>query len=230
MSGAIGNPAGRGGGACGARFAHMLRCVETRGSAAACAAEVDAFLACERAVFQAASRRGGKDGAWAPQQAAADSERDGTAPPTHRRAWPMPPQRPLPRPPILGRSRAGGERWGEEAGSAGADGDADSEGGALSGPGGPVGPPLHERVQRELETLRGMVSRAAGTQGRACRELWGMCANEQLPGKVWERCTRIAVDAGKSASAIAAFCARGAQSVGDSLKCRFEEWRDSDKK
>jgi hypothetical protein len=41
---------------CGARFARMLRCVEQSGSAAACSRQVDAFLSCERAVFNAARR------------------------------------------------------------------------------------------------------------------------------------------------------------------------------
>lgn len=46
-------------GPCGIRFAQMLRCVEVSGSSAACTREIDAFLTCERAVFQALKRGGG---------------------------------------------------------------------------------------------------------------------------------------------------------------------------
>jgi hypothetical protein len=255
MNRAPGSPTGRGGGACGARFARMLRCVEVRGSSAACGVEVDAFLACERAVFHAAARQG----------AEGRRSHETAAPAVGQGGWPRL-SRSQPPPSGLrdgqGGTRGGGaeERWGTEEeeeeeekegrwsgrqtdGGRGwhnehqggeraldpEDGDGLEQGriGSSSLTFRPSRLPLHERVRREVEALGGLASRAAAIQGRACRELFKLCANEEMPGKIRERCYRIAVDAGQSASAIATVCERGLRSIAASLKSKVDDWRDN---
>lgn len=58
---------------CGRRFSAMLRCVEDNGSAVACTDKINNFLACERAVFNAAAAAGAAAAAAGATTTAADS-------------------------------------------------------------------------------------------------------------------------------------------------------------